>query len=159
MDSYRRLIEWGINLMGKPTGESGYSGYSGRSGYSGAGGGSAGASGASGYSGYSGTSGKVGTQGTTGVQGAQGWSGFSGASGYSGAGIGANIVIPGSLVTGVGGGGTGDIALAGSISGLVHLTVNPAAGSAIFKLPLMTGTQTLATMADLDALYRKLGGV
>jgi hypothetical protein len=67
-------------------------------------------------------------------------------------------VLSGSLTTGEGSAATGDIAFLGASSGAVHLRVEADAGTGIFILPNTTGTQTLATKADLDALYLKLTG-
>jgi len=122
-----------------PQGQSGFSGYSGYSGKAGSG------SGVSGLSGYSGFSGK------------QGVSGYSGAAGSSPSFPTGDVEIGGSLTTGVNSGATGDIALLGGTSGAVHLRAQNDAGTGIFLFPVTTGVQTLATLADIQALRRELG--
>ncbi len=120
--------------------------------------------GQSGFSGYSGYSGKQGLTGQTGAQGLSGFSGYSGPQGPQGRpgtpGTSLptpnDLVLNGSVTTGVGSGKTGDIALSGKTSGAVHLTVEDVAGTGIFKLPSTSGVHTLATLADLEALYQKL---
>lgn len=116
--------------------------------------GQSGFSGKSGYSGYSGKSGYSGFSGYSGHSGAPG-SGFSGPITISPTG---DIATPGTLNTGSGTNAGGQISLCGSVSGVAHLTVEGEAGSAIFKLPSTSGTHTLATLADLEALYLKLTG-
>lgn len=125
-----------------------------------------GTSGASGFSGYSGKSGFSGYSGKSGFSGPQGEQGIQGLSGFSGAAGGGpsfptdpsgNITITGSLTTGSGSTTTGDIAFSGAVSGAVHLTVGDDAGTGIFYLPNTTGSQTLATLADIAALRAELG--
>lgn len=112
-----------------------------------------GQSGFSGYSGYSGLRGATGPSGPS----SPGASGFSG---YSGAGLGTgNVTLTGSLTTGSASGGTGDVALSGANSGVVHLRPEADAGTGIFILPNTTGTQVIATIADLEALRAEITGL
>jgi hypothetical protein len=133
-----------------PQGQSGFSGYSGKSGYSGFSGkqgltGQTGAAGLSGFSGYSGPQGPQGIQGLPGLPG-----------GGTNLPTPNDLVIAGSLTTGSGSTNTGDIAFVGAIAGAVHLTVSDNAGTGIFYLPNTTGSQTIATLADLAALEARL---
>jgi hypothetical protein len=156
------LIGW-LSALGKlkhgeisvmpPQGQSGFSGYSGKSGFSGFSGkqglnGQTGI-GLSGWSGYSGFSGPQGPQGIQGIPGTPGGGSLPTPS--------DNLALTGSLTTGVGSGKTGDVAFVGSSSGAVHLTVESDAGTGIFILPNTTGTHTLATLADIQALRQELG--
>lgn len=59
-----------------------------------------------------------------------------------------NIVTPGSVTSGSGGGTTGDVALSGSTSGTAHLAAQNAAGTGVYQLPSGSGTHVLA---DIDS--------
>ncbi len=115
-----------------------------------------GQSGFSGYSGFSGKSGFSGLSGYSGATGPMGPAGPAGGGGGSTTPTPDNIVITGSLTTGSQGGASGDVALSGAASGAVHLRAQNDAGTGIFLFPVTTGVQTLATLADLEALYQKL---